>query len=391
MDDGDPRYGDHEDSPETKDSAIFIMEEDEVTTIHWKPWPDIHGFTGFKLVTLTWELLENILLFVDEKTLLLAQRVNKYWRSVIQGSPSLRCRLFFEPSRPRTWANIHPNPLLGLVFHNWRVEVQHQMTHLRHTSRQMRSKVLASWHIIAIRWEGFQENHDHKTRGLTSSRPLPSQDTMDLWDPPWPDGPVGRKDASWRRMLACQPSSLPQLLHPHTEGLARNDPWKPLIRHWPLLTEFLGCDRGPWPAAQFTAMAPFLNAEYLAHNAARLLHGTDGRETVQLRLSWGPIEVRAPPVERDWFMFRPGAPAARMVSTGARSGGLVLHEGEDMVFSWLEGFVTEKMTYRVLDLASQMIWAVTYWQQGEYLVWRSAPMGPAKGTGLGRIVDGRSR
>ncbi|CRK13599.1 hypothetical protein BN1723_010095 [Verticillium longisporum] len=266
MDDGDPRYGDHEDSPETEDSAIFIMEEDEVTTIHWKPWPDIHGFTGFKLVTLTWELLENILLFVDEKTLLLAQRVNKYWRSVIQGSPSLRCRLFFEPSRPRTWANIHPNPLLGLVFHNWRVEVQHQMTHLRHTSRQMRSKVLASWHIIAIRWEGFQENHDHKTRGLTSSRPLPSQDAMDLWDPPWPDGPVGRKDASWRRMLACQP-----------------------------------------------------------------------------------------------------------------------------VDSWLEGLVAEKMTYRVLDLASQRTWAVTYWHHGEYLAWRSAPMGPAKGSGLGRIGDGGSR
>ncbi|KAM0286924.1 hypothetical protein ACHAQH_000608 [Verticillium albo-atrum] len=359
-----------------KTKTTSANEEDNITFVYGKNWTNIYNFSGFRVVTWNWELLENCLLFVDERTLLLAQRVDRYWYSVIKESHRLRCKLFFEQSKVKTWANIHPNPLLELVFHKWKVEVQRQVTNLSHTSDDLESKVLASWHILAIRWEGFKENHDRQRREPFSD--------IDLWDTPLPDGPVGRPGASWRRMLACQPNSFPCLDHPPIDALDYGDPWRPLIHSWPLLTEFTGSDVGPWPAAQFDAMAPFLEAETMARNAARLLQGTGAGETAQLRASWGPVTVRAPAVERDWFMFRPGAPTARMVSTGARSEGLTLREGEDVVFSYLEGLAAGKMAYRVLDLASQMTWLVTYWQHGEYLAWRSTVLGPARGDGLGR-------
>ncbi|KAI0107253.1 hypothetical protein GGR51DRAFT_559594 [Nemania sp. FL0031] len=67
----------------------------------------------------TAELLEQILLHLDMRTLLTAaQLVRRQWRDLITTSPTLQQALYFKPvaqaSGPRT-----PNPLLAEVFPPW--------------------------------------------------------------------------------------------------------------------------------------------------------------------------------------------------------------------------------------------------------------------------------
>ncbi|KAM0332173.1 hypothetical protein ACHAQA_002448 [Verticillium albo-atrum] len=335
-------------------------------------------YVGYNEVMFTTELLELILSFVDEGTLLLAQRVCGYWHNLITSSHMLQCKLFFKQPALRTWTNLTPNPFLGLVFYKWRVNIENQTTTLEHRSKEYESKVLASWHVLAIRWEGYKEHHSRQ-----AYEGLPDVDT---WSSPLADGPICHPRASWRRMFACQPASGSPLDHPSIDTLEPDDPWMPLIQPWPVLTDFAGADAGPWPIAYFKAMLPFLNAESMALNAARMLYGTSERATAQMRVSWGPLTVTTPtPVDMDTFMFQPGGPTARMMSSNARARGVFLREGQDVVFSRVEGFSMGRSSHRVLDLASQMTWFVNYWPHADHLAWRATALGPAKGAGLGRV------
>ncbi|KAI9372309.1 hypothetical protein BJX61DRAFT_508003 [Aspergillus egyptiacus] len=68
------------------------------------------------------ELLEQILFNLPQRDLLLAQRVSGRWRNIIENSPPLQKKLFFQPSRicplPRGDENEHVeiNPLVDELF-----------------------------------------------------------------------------------------------------------------------------------------------------------------------------------------------------------------------------------------------------------------------------------
>lgn len=72
------------------------------------------GLSPEEKVLSTAELLELILLQLDLRTLLTAaQRICRYWKTLIRDSPSLRKYLFLMPdeSAPKSW-----NPLLAEAF-----------------------------------------------------------------------------------------------------------------------------------------------------------------------------------------------------------------------------------------------------------------------------------
>ncbi|KAK8094297.1 hypothetical protein PG997_000982 [Apiospora hydei] len=64
------------------------------------------------------ELLESILLYLDEQTLLVTvQRVSKHWRDLIATSPRLQRKLFLLPDDSAAAArDPRPNPLLAAAF-----------------------------------------------------------------------------------------------------------------------------------------------------------------------------------------------------------------------------------------------------------------------------------
>ncbi|CAH0053702.1 unnamed protein product [Clonostachys solani] len=73
--------------------------------------------TNRRVVLGTPELLECILLQMDMRTLLAAQRVCRAWNDIVTTVPSLRQKLFFQPA-PHSNAR-EKNPLLAELFPQW--------------------------------------------------------------------------------------------------------------------------------------------------------------------------------------------------------------------------------------------------------------------------------
>ena len=76
---------------------------------------------GHALIS-TYELLEQILLSLPATSLLLSQRVNKQFASVITTSSRLQQKLFFTPNRPRDAAKMDFKALLNPILTREEVE-----------------------------------------------------------------------------------------------------------------------------------------------------------------------------------------------------------------------------------------------------------------------------
>ncbi|KAI2629476.1 hypothetical protein GGS21DRAFT_526363 [Xylaria nigripes] len=121
-------------------------------------------------VLLTAELLEEILLHLDMRSLFIVQRVSRQWRDLIATSPKIQRALFLRPAVPSSDPPIR-NPLLAQVFPSWfstRAEAEnHPRTHICSEDVE----------IVPI---------SNEFRNPAFKHP----------------------DASWRRMLVCQPPAL---------------------------------------------------------------------------------------------------------------------------------------------------------------------------------------
>ncbi|TGO24270.1 hypothetical protein BPAE_0107g00170 [Botrytis paeoniae] len=110
------------------------------------------------------ETLTKILSHLDVKTLLLSQRVSKQWAELIQTSPHLQECLFFKPAPQNTEVTL--NPLLAEKFPAW---------------------------FYTIDWEPWnQVGHEVFNELEWGSSPRVAM-------------AYRRSDASWRKMLLCQP------------------------------------------------------------------------------------------------------------------------------------------------------------------------------------------
>lgn len=120
------------------------------------------------------EILENILLYVDERSLLIStQRVCKYWHEVISTSPPLQKHLYFNPDWDQKTKST--SKLLTEAFPLWFVQ-----TRTSHPGETPRDNVRIINNIPA----------DFNTLPLA----LPHRNEAFM-----------RKDASWRNMLVQQP------------------------------------------------------------------------------------------------------------------------------------------------------------------------------------------
>ncbi|KAK6824955.1 Regulator of G protein signaling superfamily [Apiospora arundinis] len=157
------------------------------------------------------ELLEAILLYVDERTLLVsAQRVSQHWRAVIAVSPSLQWKLFLRPDdRAATALAPRKNPLLAkafpFCFDDWPNGVL--LTPQNGTR--------------ALLWA--------KSDTTAAEPPVLGRRRANPWYPlpQWPHLRARREafrrpDASWRRMLVHQPPVLlSNVLTPMWDGLSQ--------------------------------------------------------------------------------------------------------------------------------------------------------------------------
>lgn len=120
------------------------------------------------------ELLERILLEVDMRTLLTsAQRVSKYWNSLVTTSPAIQHHLFLRPQPPRVGKTRVKNPLFAEIFPNW----------FQPCAVMQKSKGHVKPYLF--------RSHFVESYRFARSTVL--------------NAAFRREDATWRRMLPCQP------------------------------------------------------------------------------------------------------------------------------------------------------------------------------------------
>ena len=128
------------------------------------------------------ELLVEILSGLDMRTLLLSQRVSRFWQGLVTGTPALQRLLFFEPIAAKSNAELTKhreiNPLLQAAFPPF----------FKEPTQYEDSEV--------TRLSDLLVQGGHKTFSFLDSR---------SWDK---RGAFLREGASWRRMLVQQPAAL---------------------------------------------------------------------------------------------------------------------------------------------------------------------------------------
>ena len=221
------------------------------------------------------------------------------------------------------------------------------------TRAQRDSPYLAQWHVLDIGYE---------------------RSVLDVYDPvqDLPDTmflkrlgyTYGNPEASWRRMLLCQPVLGP----PRAE---RTINFKPKFNTYlqkiaPQFMPWQGSACGPWKGADFAAMAPYLYAGYVAVHGEALNRGTSNRRQVAMRLGWGlPNEPQCTVGERSGVNFMLNIPrgglAVHMASIDLGWKGIKFQptypyhpERIDRVQFKLEGL------HRFLDLRSREAYLIEY-------------------------------
>ena len=128
------------------------------------------------------ELLIEILSRLDMRTLLLSQRVSRFWQGLVTGTPALQRSLFFEPITAKSNTELTQgrqiNPLLQAAFPPF----------FKEPTKQKDSEV--------IRLSDLLVRDDHKTFSFMDSLSWDKRESF------------LREGASWRRMLVQQPAAL---------------------------------------------------------------------------------------------------------------------------------------------------------------------------------------
>ncbi|KAJ5788514.1 hypothetical protein N7457_003504 [Penicillium paradoxum] len=134
------------------------------------------------------ELVERILINLDMRELLLAQRVSRRWNDIILSSPTLQNKLFFTPARicPQSQENlaVEINPLLLEIFPPF------------------------MGNLITLDY-GKVDDNEHGTR-LVQRLPHSANGIENLLQQDWywledRREAILRPDASWRRMFPSHP------------------------------------------------------------------------------------------------------------------------------------------------------------------------------------------
>ncbi|KAK8038983.1 hypothetical protein PG993_007394 [Apiospora rasikravindrae] len=176
------------------------------------------------------ELLESILLYLDETTLLvIVQRVSKPWRDLIATSPRLQRKLFLLPNESDATVRApRPNPLLAAAFPFCFDDIVSPPQ-----SSRARRILWAKSNIVAA-WPAIMDQ-----RAANPLYQLPQ------WPRLWTHQQAfGHPRASWRRMLVHQPPAhISEVLMPTWHGqpekwlpVPRPAGWPPALRMQDLLT-----------------------------------------------------------------------------------------------------------------------------------------------------------
>lgn len=148
-----------------------------------------------------YELTENILLYLPQRDLLLAQRISKAVRSVIKTSPNTQRALFLKPADSGTITYFESEEPSGSAWKVSRESDKNEHPILNH---------LLAPHIITAHYLAFDKvsvlPHQHNqgcTHALYSYYPcLPDAQRRRKLEA------IARPEASWRSMLITQPPPL---------------------------------------------------------------------------------------------------------------------------------------------------------------------------------------
>lgn len=278
------------------------------------------------------EILVLILSKCDIRHILaVCQRVCRRWRDIITESPILQEHLFFRQRSGKFWNEVEINPSLRKFFWKLKANVKEQRVILERRYAPDGTAIdedeeasdddvqdedeamgpttvngvstLAQWHVIDLKYRFLMLN---KPEGLSKTDLDHIRDAF------------FRKEASWRRMLLCQP-----VLEKPKESVRINK--NPNFKYVAdelvaVCTKWTGSDVGPWPEAAFTDMVPFLRAEFVARHGRTFLSPLNPTPPVTLdsmvfmRLSWGPVATHGETddIANNFMMAVPSGKAVHM-------------------------------------------------------------------------------